>query len=237
LGQYYITVNVDKRQYLDPHKFGAGLKLMEFSGQGESIGQALLILCSSGNGRGGGDLHIEDLTEKERALIGSWSGDKIVVAGDYMDPWLHVPEDLKGKTYKEGDETVRFGFRPRKKIHPDDPEFYNETLYGAARHFFEDISDQIITAVAKGGSPYHPWAAMDLIDDGWRDCPESGLLPEKTPEKPAGGRKVWKAYEKNAVPLDKHLIESLAAVVRRYPDKRANIVDLLREEFPQAFTD
>ena len=29
-GQYYLPVNLDKGEYLDPHKLGDGLKLMEF---------------------------------------------------------------------------------------------------------------------------------------------------------------------------------------------------------------
>lgn len=43
MGQYYYVINVTKKEYLHPHKFFDGLKLLEFG-------------CSS-NGRGGGDLN------------------------------------------------------------------------------------------------------------------------------------------------------------------------------------
>ena len=79
MGQYYLIVNIDKKQKLNPHKFGAGMKLMEFGNQGESIMTGLAVLLADGNGRGGGDLRSSD------PVIGSWAGDRIVVTGDYAD--------------------------------------------------------------------------------------------------------------------------------------------------------
>lgn len=40
MGQYHYVVNLDKKQYLRPHRFGDGLKLLEFgsSGQGTMLG-------------------------------------------------------------------------------------------------------------------------------------------------------------------------------------------------------
>jgi hypothetical protein len=34
MGQYYLIVNLDKKQYLHPHRFGDGLKLLEFGASG-----------------------------------------------------------------------------------------------------------------------------------------------------------------------------------------------------------
>ena len=81
MGQYYKVVNLTKKQYLHPHAFGDGLKLLEFGSGGCGTMCALALLLSDGNGRGGGDLH----TKKREPLIGSWAGDKIVVTGDYAD--------------------------------------------------------------------------------------------------------------------------------------------------------
>ena len=79
MGQYYIVCNLDKREYLDPHACGDGAKLMEFSQNSYGMMRALAILLSQGNGRGVGDFRSTD------PLIGSWAGDRIVVAGDYAD--------------------------------------------------------------------------------------------------------------------------------------------------------
>ena len=81
MGQYYKIVNLTKKEYLKPHAFGDGLKLLEFGSGGCGTMCALAILLSDGNGRGGGDLH----TKRNEKLIGSWAGDKIVVTGDYAD--------------------------------------------------------------------------------------------------------------------------------------------------------
>jgi len=39
----------------------------------------LAVLLADGNGRGGGDLR------SENPIIGSWAGDRVVIAGDYAD--------------------------------------------------------------------------------------------------------------------------------------------------------
>ena len=31
MGQYFLVVNTDKKEYLMPHDFGSGLKFMEFT--------------------------------------------------------------------------------------------------------------------------------------------------------------------------------------------------------------
>jgi len=89
MGQYYLTCNLDKKEYLDPHAFDDGLKLMEFGCSRNGTMLALAVLLADGNGKGGGDLH------SDHKIIGSWAGDRIVVAGDYADE-DHWPEDVKG---------------------------------------------------------------------------------------------------------------------------------------------
>lgn len=91
MGQYYKIVNIKKKQYITPHTFGDGSKLMEFSMSANGALAGLAILLADGNGRGGGDLH------SENDIVGSWSGDNIVVAGDYADA---------GKFVKEPDQTL-----------------------------------------------------------------------------------------------------------------------------------
>ena len=91
MGQYYKIVNIKKKQYITPHTFGDGSKLMEFSMSANGVLAGLAILLADGNGRGGGDLH------SENDIVGSWAGDNIVVAGDYADA---------GKFVKEPDQTL-----------------------------------------------------------------------------------------------------------------------------------
>jgi hypothetical protein len=79
MGQYYKIVNLDKKEFLEPHDFNDGSKLMEFGLSGMGVMSGLAILLADGNGLGGGDLG------SENPIIGSWKGDRIVVAGDYSE--------------------------------------------------------------------------------------------------------------------------------------------------------
>ena len=87
MGQYYRIVNLDKNQYIKPHDFGDGAKLMEFGLSGEGVMAALAVLLADGNGRGGGDIR------SDSPLVGSWAGDRIVITGDYADAGRFVPAD------------------------------------------------------------------------------------------------------------------------------------------------
>jgi hypothetical protein len=82
MGQYYMVVNLDKKQYIRPLAFGDGSKLLEFGCSAGSTMTALALLLASGNGRGGGD------HPSTAPPVGSWAGDRIVVAGDYGDNGL-----------------------------------------------------------------------------------------------------------------------------------------------------
>jgi hypothetical protein len=86
MGQYYKIVNIKKKQYISPHIFGDGSKLMEFSMSANGVLTGLAILLADGNGRGGGDLG------SENDIVGSWAGDNIVIAGDYADDGKFVKD-------------------------------------------------------------------------------------------------------------------------------------------------
>lgn len=79
MGQYYIAVNLDKRQKIEPHAFNDGAKLMEFASAGGGMMTGLALLLANGNGRGGGDCR------SCHPIIGSWAGDRVVIVGDYAD--------------------------------------------------------------------------------------------------------------------------------------------------------
>lgn len=117
MGQYHVTVNLDKRQLLVPTHLGDGLKLMEFGDGGATL-TALAILLAQDNGRGLGDLHVamtdtplehweKDEYNLKRVrtphahLVGSWSGDRITIAGDYGDNLPGQEENLYSIAQKE----------------------------------------------------------------------------------------------------------------------------------------
>jgi hypothetical protein len=116
MGQYYYIVNIDKKQFLYPHKFGDGLKLLEFGCSACGTLTGLTILLADGNNRGGGDLR------SENPIIGTWAGDRIVIAGDYAD-------------------ADNFG------VKTSTPKAQGRNLFDEAGESYQDISDKVITAL------------------------------------------------------------------------------------------
>jgi hypothetical protein len=84
MGQYYLVVNVDKGEFLHPHKLGDGLKLMEFGASGQGTMMALAVLLADGGRDGFSD----------DPLVGSWAGNRIVITGDYARPGAFLPADV-----------------------------------------------------------------------------------------------------------------------------------------------
>lgn len=68
MGQYYKVCNIESKEFLKPHSFNDGVKLMEFgnSGFGTMTALSSMLLLSD--------------TAK-----GPWAAQRIVVAGDYAD--------------------------------------------------------------------------------------------------------------------------------------------------------
>ena len=104
MGQYYLIVNTEKKEYLHPHDLGAGLKNWELIAGG--VGGLIAYLCSQSSGRGGGDPSISyqeytdedgetDWDARERDIEdtypnwGRWANNRIVVVGDYDDSDLY----------------------------------------------------------------------------------------------------------------------------------------------------
>lgn len=103
MGQYFLIINTDKKQFLDPYCFGEGVAdLQMISG---FHAQALALLATKMN----------EIYETENGLMSSWSGDFVVIAGDYAPP------------NKYGVKTTT-------------PEKADRNLYKMARDEFEDIS-------------------------------------------------------------------------------------------------
>ncbi len=83
MGQYHLIVNLDKREFLYPHEFGDGFKLMEFGQSAGGTLTGLTILLAASNGRGGGDFF--DPSNGSGHRPGCWAGDRIAIIGDYFE--------------------------------------------------------------------------------------------------------------------------------------------------------
>lgn len=166
MGQYHIVVDLSKREWLNPHRLGCGLKLLE---QLDTVGgtpTALFILLACSNGRGGGDFpdgahwevkekksvltidkpQIADLAKK---FIGRWAGDRIAVVGDYAEDGDLQPQDEASTIYK----------KCFNKCNGEE---------------FKDITDEMLPLVAY-------ICEVEYEGDGWRDVKKigGGKIPSK----------------------------------------------------------
>ncbi len=82
MGQYHIVLNLTRKEFLYPHKFGDGLKLLEFGMSRSGTMTGLAVLLAGSNGRGGGDL---DPAPGLGPVVGRWAGDTIAIVGDYYE--------------------------------------------------------------------------------------------------------------------------------------------------------
>lgn len=111
MGQYFFIVNLDKKEFLHPHKLGMGLKLWEICiNKGCGVIPYLLRKSSS---MGGGD--IDELETFPYA--GHWAGDRIVVVGDYDKSNLFqtAEENYKDISLEVRDEYEKFLGEPLNK--------------------------------------------------------------------------------------------------------------------------
>jgi hypothetical protein len=60
MGQDYLVVNLTKKEYLYPHRFGEGTKLTEFAAEEAGTMFALGLLLADNNAGAGGGLHSQD---------------------------------------------------------------------------------------------------------------------------------------------------------------------------------
>lgn len=81
MGQYWKPVNLTKKEFINPHKLGSGLKLWEQMANHPGVGTALVVLLAAmPEPRGGGDLG-----SGQEKVVGRWAGDKVVIIGDYAE--------------------------------------------------------------------------------------------------------------------------------------------------------
>ena len=81
MGQYHSIYNLDKQEVIHPHDIGLGAKQREHTGHLASLSDMMYVLTTCSPMRGGGDFYAEVMKD----FIGRWTGDRVVVVGDYSE--------------------------------------------------------------------------------------------------------------------------------------------------------
>lgn len=153
MGQYWIPVNLDKREFISPHKLGDGLKLWEQLANGAAAKGLVILLAAMPEPRGGGDLQPDP-------IIGRWAGDRIALVGDYAE---------------DGDLTPKEGDPPASAIYglctlypePMDPLASEIREQAEVPAPFTDITDAVCAVIER---------ELDgkFIGTGWRRFVRTG---------------------------------------------------------------
>jgi len=80
MGQYYMTVCMDKKEFIHPRKFGSGAKELEYISN-SLYGKAIMYLLSKSSEDNPADIH--DYQGEQPLYKGRWSGSRIRTVGDY----------------------------------------------------------------------------------------------------------------------------------------------------------
>jgi len=107
MGQYWICINETKEEFIRPHMFGDGAKIMEFSCSSMGILTALTILLEDGELK-------EKFDDKEGRVVGRWAGDRIRFVGDYGENEIRRGDEYINPhylAYKEWDDISKLVLR------------------------------------------------------------------------------------------------------------------------------
>ena len=174
MGQYWYVVNLDKKEFVNPHRLGAGLKLWEQLANHPGTGAALVVLCAAmPERRGGGDFDLDEnwhgpervdmstdgpMPEEYPAIakrtIGRWAGDRIALVGDYAEDGDLAPEHKASTIYGRCQADT-------ETVWSDDPTgasysngMVGDPNYGKYAHYVEtkpaeflDVSDDVAAVI------------------------------------------------------------------------------------------
>lgn len=231
MGQYWILVNLDKQEYINPRGCDDGMKLLELHDTLKATYlaltpiRALAVAINTGsNGSGGGDLalpyeHVEkpdsmpwklarklglekDMTPAPLFdVCGSWSGDRIVTAGDYGDDLDMLPQELHAQAWKEStsehrqrcrEEEERYG-KPKPFRQQDVPK---PNIYFWAHRHFTDITSKLMDVfTACGEGPFAPKPPQRWLDEV-EDLASRYLWSDLIEPQAAKYRREWEAYSR-----------------------------------------
>ena len=124
MGQYWKPVNLTKREFINPHKLGTGIKLLELASSPDLAAALVILLAAMPVRRGGGDF-------QSNPFIGRWAGDKVVFVGDYS-----VDEDMPNSP-------IPFG-QVYQLTYGNDSE-------GGKQKAFTDVTDDVLEIMQSEG--------------------------------------------------------------------------------------
>ena len=155
MGQYWKLINLDKKEYVNPHELGSGLKLIEQLGTFPGIGSAMIILTAAmPERRGGGDFYFNEsskIYQIAKKTVGRWAGDRIALIGDYSED---------GDMGIENPDKIYTLCITKEEYNDDEEYFKRNKIY--KKDLYKDISDNVAAIIENQLNG-------KFVGDGWKD--------------------------------------------------------------------
>jgi len=158
-----MIANLDKKEFLNPHKLASGVKFWEILAS-ESATRALAFMLRQSNEGGGGDPEFSNQDDK-KYFCGRWRGDRIAIVGDYDETHIYQKcTDLAGM--KSHNKWVTENDRLDEVLKSSD--------------LFKDITDKMLKEYNKFIDI--PELQVDLESEGWRQNKKPNEKPQSSPD-------------------------------------------------------
>lgn len=147
MGQYYLAVNLDRKEFVSPHDYDNGAKLMEHSYVGNSFLGVVEKLLSPGQ---------------------PWHKTRLVWAGDYMDEGLFVePFGVKGelRSFFPETNTTLYQFADNYFKSLDAELSFDDDLRYIVNHTKQQYCDKLNTSTDQS-YPIHPISLLTSSGNG-----------------------------------------------------------------------
>ena len=154
MGQYFLVVNTDKKQYLDAWKFGEGVAdLQAVSGY---HAQALALLTC----------RMDQVRDTDDTLLGSWSGDRVIAAAEYASAENEAEQNLYKIAREEFEDISYQALAMLCETH--EPAAY-ELAEKAATRRHERLIFHLGNAVSEFDCASLEQALYEVIGSNWKD--------------------------------------------------------------------
>ena len=157
MGQYFLVVNTDKKQYIDAWKFGEGVADLQ-AVSGYHAQAVALLMC-----------RMNEVRDTADTLLGSWSGDNVIAAAEYASPEENG-DSAERNLYKTArDEFEDISYKALAMLCDTHEPVCWELAEKASTRRHERLIFHLGNAITEAGCASLEQALNEVISSNWKD--------------------------------------------------------------------
>ena len=154
MGQYFLVVNTDKKQFIDAWKFGEGVETLQ-AVSGYHAQAIALLTC-----------RMDQVRDTAGNLLGSWSCDQVIAAAEYASTENGAASNLY-KTAREEFEDI--SYKALAMLCDTHEPVCWELAEKAAAPRYEKLIYHLGNAIEESGCDSLEHALNEIIGANWKD--------------------------------------------------------------------